>query len=432
MLYLPYNINDTIMTIVHRERWFFYSCGGKRMRILSVTSQKPNSTGSGVYLSELVKGFQDMGCEQAVIAGVYRDDSVSFPAGVTFYPVYFQSKDLPFPIVGMSDEMPYESTVYCEMTQSMVEQFKNAFAISIREAVLRFQPDIILCHHLYIVTAIVRQECPTIPVYGCCHGTDIRQMKKHTLEAGYIKEQIQKLDVILALQEEQKKTIKEVYGVEATKIQVIGSGYNNRIFYDQQLRNTQKKAKGKKNLIFAGKLSEKKGVLSLLRCLEYLPYKSDELTLWLAGGYGNQQEYDMICSMVQSCRYSVQLLGNVDQNELARRFNQCDVFVLPSLYEGLPLVILEALACGLQVVCTNLLGIKDWMDAHIPNNQIYYVQPPHMRNTDEPEPKELPEFEKHLALALEECLERDTEQSIDVTELSWKKVCEKIEHYMNS
>ena len=46
------------------------------MRILSITAQKPNSTGSGVYLTELVKEYEILGHEQAVVAGVYREDLI--------------------------------------------------------------------------------------------------------------------------------------------------------------------------------------------------------------------------------------------------------------------------------------------------------------------------------------------------------------------
>ncbi len=41
------------------------------MKILSVTAQKPNSTGSGVYLTELMRGFHKQGEEQALLAGIY-------------------------------------------------------------------------------------------------------------------------------------------------------------------------------------------------------------------------------------------------------------------------------------------------------------------------------------------------------------------------
>ena len=52
------------------------------MRILSITAQKPHSTGSGVYLTETVRGFKELGHTQAVIAGVTREDSVTLPEGV--------------------------------------------------------------------------------------------------------------------------------------------------------------------------------------------------------------------------------------------------------------------------------------------------------------------------------------------------------------
>ncbi len=60
------------------------------MRILSVTAQKPCSTGSGVYLTEVVRSLAQEGVSQAVVAGVTREDRVDMPEGVKVYPVYFQ------------------------------------------------------------------------------------------------------------------------------------------------------------------------------------------------------------------------------------------------------------------------------------------------------------------------------------------------------
>ena len=105
------------------------------MKILSITAQKPGSTGSGVYLTELVKEYALAGHEQAVVAGVYREDKAELPEGVLFYPVYFCSERLPFPIAGMSDEMPYKSTRYCDMTPEMTERFLREFLSVIGRAV---------------------------------------------------------------------------------------------------------------------------------------------------------------------------------------------------------------------------------------------------------------------------------------------------------
>ena len=101
------------------------------MKILSIIAQKPKSTGSGVYLTELVRALDELGQEQAVIAGVYKEDQVLLPNNVQFFPVYYQTAQLPFPIAGMSDQMPYESTCYRCMTPKMVEQFRKAFLMQV-------------------------------------------------------------------------------------------------------------------------------------------------------------------------------------------------------------------------------------------------------------------------------------------------------------
>ena len=108
------------------------------MRILSVTAQKPHATGSGFYLCEVVGALAGLGHCQSVIAGVYGEDQVTLPPGVAFYPVYFNTPALPFPIVGMSDEMPYPSTRYREMDGAMTAQFKAAFTQALQEACLLY------------------------------------------------------------------------------------------------------------------------------------------------------------------------------------------------------------------------------------------------------------------------------------------------------
>ena len=147
------------------------------MKILSITAQKPHSTGSGTYMTELVKAFARMGHSQAVVCGIFPSDSVDFPEGVACYPVFFSEKvsaaaesyltapckaeksplgALPFPVVGMSDIMPYESTRYRDLTPSMVSQFEDAFVSAVSRAVEDLDPDLIICHHLFLLTAIVK------------------------------------------------------------------------------------------------------------------------------------------------------------------------------------------------------------------------------------------------------------------------------------
>ena len=397
------------------------------MRILSITAQKPNSTGSGVYLTELVKEYEMLGHEQAVVAGVYRGDLIELPDGVAFYPVYFCEEGLPYPIVGMSDEMPYISTKYCEMSPEMVEQFRSSFMSVIERAVEELQPDFILCHHLYLLTALVREHFPGRKVYGFCHNTDLRQMQKTDLEREFIRREIGKLDPIFVPQRAQEEGVLTLYPVDKEKITRVGMGYNNQIFH---LAEESCDKEGVTSLVFAGKIAEKKGVKSLLRAMALLGDEKEldmnRVQLLLAGSTGNEEEYQMIEGLAGRCPCKVKFLGRLSQSELARVYQQSDIFVLPSFFEGIPLTVIEALACGDRVVMTDLPGIKEWITSVSSDADVRYVTLPRMRNADEPLEEDLPEFERKLADALKASVLQKETHLADVSQISWEAIAKEV------
>ena len=402
------------------------------MRILSITAQKPDSTGSGVYLTEVVRELAREGHVQAVLAGGYREDEVRLPAGVDFFPVYFQSEELPFAIPGMSDKMPYESTVYSNMDDRTVRVYMEAFRRKIKEAVASFHPDLILCHHLYLVTALVRDCVCETPVYGFCHNTDLRQMKKHDLQRDFICTHIRELDGVFALHQAQKKEILDMYKVEESRVHIVGTGYNDRIFFKKADRVMEQEKAGESGtsapvrLVFAGKVSQEKGAASLIRSLGLVETGGRELRLTLAGGNGDEDELSRIYALAETCPCPVIFTGRLSQEKLADVYNESDVFVLPSFYEGLPLTVMEALACGCKVVMTDLPGIRPFMETYVPNAPVFYVKPPRMRRTDQPCPEDLPAFERNLAEKIRACICVEQASGVDLGRISWKAVCGRI------
>ena len=392
------------------------------MKILSITAQKPDSTGSGVFLTELVKGFRNLGCSQAVVCGHAEGDPLAFPEGVQVFPVHYGTPELPFPVCGMSDEMPYPSTRYRDLDETMTTQLLEAFRARIAEAVEAFRPDVILCHHLYFAASLVRQMYPDIPVYGQCHGSDLRQIETNPWQRQWIREQIPKLDGIFALHAVQQEKICQIFDLPEHRVRVMGTGYNGSVFFrDPRYSREPEKIR----YFFAGKLSEKKGVYSLLRCLGKLkqPERSE---LYLAGGCGSEAELENFRRLAETAPCSVTILGKLDQAALAAWMNRCDVFVLPSFYEGLPLVLIEAMACGLRTVCTDLPGIRPWLDQTLPDSGAVFVEPPRFRNADEPIAADLPDFEKRLATAMEAAAGSHVPDPEQVARLSWDALCRKL------
>ena len=107
---------------------------------------------------------------------------------------------------------------------------------------------------------------------------------------------------------------------------------------------------GVKRLLFVGNLSERKGVTDLLQALSRPGFENLQLELVLAGG-GDIQSYQAKANAL-GLEKMVRFTGWSEQREVAELMAKADLLVLPSYDEGLPLVILEALANGVAVVCT--------------------------------------------------------------------------------
>ena len=97
------------------------------MKILHIISQKPSNTGSGIYLQNIIKEFTDLNYSQSLVYGSEFQDEFQNIDILSTYEVTFNTPKLPFPIVGMSDIMPYKSTTYKNMDNSMINLYGKAF-----------------------------------------------------------------------------------------------------------------------------------------------------------------------------------------------------------------------------------------------------------------------------------------------------------------
>ena len=322
----------------------------------------------------------------------------------------------------MSDVMPYAATRYRDLTPSMTEQFRSAFTQRIAHAAAEFAPDVAICHHLYLACAVARETLPNIPMAAVCHSTDLRQMRNHALERERIVDAVRALDVIFALHEEQKCEIVEIFGVDSAKVLVIGTGYNAQEFFPAAERAADD---GVCRLLYVGKIGYKKGVESLIAALDLLAKRpgAPRIEACLVGGHSDAAEYDRIAQRAAACAIPVTFAGKISQDDLVQAYRASDVFVLPSFFEGLPLVTIEAMACGCRAVVTDLPGVRPWLETHIPGAPIDYVELPRMRGVDDPVQEDLPAFESRLADVLERAARegRPAEQ-FDVSALSWESL----------
>ena len=407
------------------------------MKILSITAQKPHSTGSGTYMTELVKAFARKGHAQAVVCGIFSDDIIDFPEGVACYPVFFTDKKadllaapckaaparfsaLPFPVVGMSDIMPYTSTRYRDLTPDMIAQFEEAFIDAAGRAIADLDPDLIICHHLFLLTALIRKHFPERRIAGISHGTDLRQMINCDNLRDTVRPYIKDLDSALALHEEQRDQIIEIFGIDENRVSVIGSGYNNNLFNTEG--RTERKGGEPLRLAYAGKISRPKGVPEMLAALERLAADSNVPAFELTMAGGCQDE--VMKMKLEELPAWAEWLGQIPQPALAELLRRTDIFILPSYFEGLPLVLIEAMSSGAVPVSTDLPGIKSWINANVGGSNAVFVPMPRMKSIDEPTDEGRAAFTGDLVSVLRDTMSAFTSGTLpgplpDTSAITW-------------
>ncbi len=370
------------------------------MRILHALAQRPGRTGSGVFLQQLFKAGYEKGYEQAVLAGVpllEQDPDIDNLESKNFYPVLFESENLTFPVVGMSDVMPYKSTKYSSMDESMYEMYEKEFKKVITKAVEEFKPDVVICNHIWLLSTFFKDLYPNLKTLVLCHGTDLRQMKLSPRLASIVKGKVSRCEYLFALNSQQAKTIQEYYGVKEEKVIVSGSGYNPDMFFPNKNKEKNKNVK----IAYVGKICNAKGVAQLLNAIDKCEkYQNLELNLI---GSGSAIESDEIIKSIDNKKTKINYLGIVPQEELETLLRTCDIFILPSYFEGLPLVVIEALASGAKVICTDLPGLDDFLGERLKElGAIRYIKMPRLKNVDTPFEEDICEFEDRLTACIDE------------------------------
>jgi glycosyltransferase involved in cell wall biosynthesis len=150
-----------------------------------------------------------------------------------------------------------------------------------------------------------------------------------------------------------------------------------------------------------------------------MQYDNFQLTL---AGSGHGSDYDKIMALADACPFKTIFTGNLPQAELGQLMRKCRLFIIPSFYEGLSLVTMEALASGLWVVASEVPGIREWVGARLNESGIVeYVSLPSLRTADLPMEEDLPAYEKRLACGIIRQLDR-IKMNTGATSAGWEEM----------
>ncbi|MEK7619980.1 MAG: glycosyltransferase family 4 protein [Patescibacteria group bacterium] len=134
------------------------------------------------------------------------------------------------------------------------------------------------------------------------------------------------------------------YHIPRGKIHVIPNWVDTELF---RLMTVEKQPR---TVCYVGRLEKQKNLDTLVEAMQGL---NARLIVYGEGSLQHTLE-----EQARALGVDVKFRGRVANEELPAALNACEIFVLPSLYEGNPKVLLEAMACGLPVVGTNVEGIN--------------------------------------------------------------------------
>ena len=375
-------------------------------RVLHVLSQRPGLTGSGVTLDALVRLASERGWDQHVIVGVPASEPVPRVGGLPadrVHPLFFGEGELDFAVPGMSDVMPYPSTRFSSMTPKQLMRYRSAWHLhlhSVLRAIRRADgsgPDVVHAHHAWLLGSMLKDVLPDVPVVTQSHATGLRQMGLCPHLADPVRAGCERNDRFLVLHGAHGRDLVSALSVPPERVQVVGAGYSTTAFHA-----TGRSDVAGNQLLNAGKYSQAKRQPRLLDAEERLAAERPGLTLHVAGD-GSGPESDALRRRMTAMPETVRLHGQVGQDRLGDLMRGSAVFVLPSFYEGLPLVLVEALSSGCRLVCTDLPGVRAELAPHL-GAALELVPLPRLIGADEPVPADLPAFVDALEAALRRAL----------------------------
>ncbi|MBZ5527520.1 MAG: glycosyltransferase family 4 protein [Acidobacteriia bacterium] len=158
-------------------------------------------------------------------------------------------------------------------------------------------------------------------------------------------------------------------------------------------------------LLFAGSWIDHKGVFYLRQSFEALAIRHPAVRLTIAGCGADAQTVKQ--SFSPSVRDRVEVLPFVPTAEMPALYSRHDIFVLPSLMEGMPVVLVEALATGMPVVTTETCGMIDLVEGEYNGLLVKPADSAALVAAVE-RLIESPELRRRLGLAAQETMKRRT------------------------
>ena len=201
----------------------------------------------------------------------------------------------------------------------------------------------------------------------CERYPETMQKRNRRLLQARLSDSCKKADAIVTISEFSRKEISELMNVPLEKIHVAPCAIDSS-FYRPQTDLDAFEASGRElfenfqiddYILFVGTLEPRKNVTVLVSAFEKISKDHPKLKLVLAGGRGWQNEETLNAISNSVAKEKIVMTGYISEEVKRELYRHAKAFVFPSLYEGFGMPVLEAMACGTNVVCSDASSLPE-------------------------------------------------------------------------
>lgn len=234
--------------------------------------------------------------------------------------------------------------------------------------------DLISSH--YFLSGLVGLELKrkyNLPLFVTFHTLAL--MKNLVARSGNEKEDLKRIesellltkkaDKIIATSESDLEYIHTLYDASLKKIALLSPGVNLQIFKPinkQKAKELIKADLDHKLILFVGRIEPLKGLDVLLYAIKILVQRNPKLQfcLWIVGGTESEEVIRLNeLKLLLGIHSYVKFVGQKEHTKLPFYYSASEVVVMPSQYESFGMAALEAMACGVPVITTDVTGISN-------------------------------------------------------------------------
>jgi glycosyltransferase involved in cell wall biosynthesis len=330
----------------------FVERDAKLIKVCILTTSFPRRRGdlSGIFIASLTEQLQKIGVEFDLVMpyedGCQRDEKIH-GASVHRFEYWFRAK---------WQRLASDSGVLADLRslsgRLQLPSFLFMYLMKARKYVR--QADVIHANWTFSgFIAVILGRRYHKPIVVTVHGSDAALIKQSKVLRFITRWILRRATKVIVVSRKLKDEITSI-GVDGGNIVVIYNGVNTEIFCKSMKREHTRR------ILWAGRMSTEKNLPTLIHAFKSVTTQMPDATLTLLGDGDRRKEIESLIAAL-GLSSEVYLPGFKSHTEVAEYMKQCDVFVLPSLSEGFPLTVIEAMAIGRPVVVAAVGALPEFI-----------------------------------------------------------------------